>query len=79
MPDEYQRRIVYIVSMLRAGDAQVLHLITEIKLNDKTAFIEWTFSVFTSRDFEDGHLVQFITAIGVNVTERYEAEKSKGN
>ncbi len=76
VPDEYQRRIVYIVSMLRAGDAQVLHLITEIKLNDKTAFIEWTFSVFTSRDFEDGHLVQFITAIGVNVTERYEAEKS---
>ena len=76
VPDEYRRRVVSIVSLLRGGDAQVPHLITEAKQNDKSIFIEWNFSVFTSRDFEDGHLVQFITAIGVNVTERYEAEKS---
>ena len=76
VPDEYKRRVVSIVSLLRGGNAQVPHLITEIKVNDNIVFIEWNFSVFTSRDFEDGHLVQFITAIGVNVTERYEAEKS---
>lgn len=76
VPDEYKHRIVSIVSLLRGGDAQVPHLITENKVNDKTIFIEWNFSVFTSRDLEDGHLVQYITAIGVNVTERYEAEKS---
>ena len=76
VPDEYKRRVVSIVSLLRGGNAQVPHLITENKVNDNIVFIEWNFSVFTSRDFEDGHLVQFITAIGVNVTERYEAEKS---
>lgn len=76
VPDEYKRRVISIVSLLRGGDAQVPHLITEVKHDDKIVFIEWNFSVFTSRDFEDGHLVQYVTAIGVNVTERYEAEKS---
>lgn len=76
VPDEYKRRVVSIVSLLRGGDSQVPHLITEVKLHGKTIYIEWNFSVFTSRDFENDHLVQFITAIGVNVTERYEAEKS---
>lgn len=76
VPDEYKRRVVSIVSLLRGGDTQVPHLITESKQGDKSIFIEWNFSVFISRDSEDGHLVQFITVIGVNVTERYEAEKS---
>ncbi|MCI6474636.1 MAG: ATP-binding protein [Mucispirillum sp.] len=76
IPDEYRRRVVSIVSLLRGGDNQIPHLITEVVIDDKRNFIEWNFSVFISRDFEDGHPMQYITAIGVNVTERYEAEQS---
>ncbi len=76
VPYEYRHTASSIVSLLRGGDYQVPHLITAIKINDENVYIEWNFSVFTSRDLEGSHIVQFITAIGTNCTERYEAEKS---
>lgn len=76
IPDKYKSEVASILSIIRSGNDQVPHLITNIENNNKSMYIEWNFSVFSGRDFDDGHIAQFTIVIGVDVTERYEAEKN---
>ena len=75
LPVEYRRRVAYIMSLLREGNENIPHFISSNMFNNKAVYVEWNFSTFTGRDLKDGHQALFITAIGVNITERYEAEQ----
>lgn len=76
LPQEYKRRVSYILSLVRSGDENIPHFISSNVVEGKTVYVEWNFSSFTGRDLQDGHKAVFVTAIGVNITERFEAEKS---
>lgn len=76
LPNEYRHRIVTIVSLIRGGDKHIPHLITELKNNNKIIRIEWNFSVFTSDNDNNKSSIQYISAIGIDITERYKADKS---
>lgn len=76
LPQEYRRRVSYILSLVRSGDENIPHFISSDVIDGKTVYVEWNFSSFKGRDLQDGHQAVFVTAIGVNITERFEAERS---
>lgn len=76
LPAEYKRRVSYILSLVRSGDENIPHFISSDVMDGKTVYVEWNFSSFVGRDLHDGHQSVFVTAIGINITERFEAEQS---
>lgn len=80
LPEEYKKRVAYILSLVRMGSDNIPHFISSAMVDGKKVYVEWNFSTFTGRELEDGSKEVFITAIGMNITERYEAlETSKEN
>ena len=80
LPEEYQKRVAHILSLVRMGSDNIPHFISSAMVDGKKVYVEWNFSTFTGRELENGSKEVFITAIGMNITERYEAvEASKEN
>ncbi len=80
LPEENRRRVAYIMSLLREGSENIPNFVSTDVYNGKSIYIEWNFSTFMGKNINDGHQEVYITAIGVNITERYEAEQlSKEN